>query len=47
MSIGFLELAIVALMSLVGVAIPTVTLVVVILICRKLSSIEETLNWRE
>jgi hypothetical protein len=47
LSIGFLELAIVTLISLVGLAIPIVTLIIAILIYRKVNRIEEVLQRRE
>jgi hypothetical protein len=46
-TIGFLELGIVALISLISLAIPTATFVMAVLIYRKLSRIEQALNRRE
>lgn len=45
--IGFLELLIVAMISLVSLAIPTATFVIGVLIYRKLSRIEQLLDRRE
>jgi hypothetical protein len=46
-TIGFLELVIVALISVVSLAIPTATFVMAVLIYRKLTHIEQMLNRRE
>jgi hypothetical protein len=46
-SIGIVELVLVGLISLAGLAIPTATLVVAILIYSKLGRIERALNRRE
>lgn len=44
LSIGLLELALVVLVALASLAIPTATLVGVVLIYRKLSAIQRTLD---
>jgi hypothetical protein len=44
LSIGILELVIVSLISLVSLAIPTTTLVIAVLIYRKLERLEHALT---
>ncbi|MBS3783556.1 MAG: hypothetical protein KGY78_03845 [Anaerolineae bacterium] len=44
LSVGLLELALVVLIALASLAIPTATLVVAVLIYRKLSAIERALD---
>jgi len=45
--LGFLELIIIAMISLVSLAIPTATFVIGVLIYRRLTRIEHMLNQRE
>ncbi len=44
LSVGFLELVIVLLIALVSLVLPTATLVVAVLVYRKLNRIEELLH---
>ncbi len=46
-TLGFLELVIVALISLISLAIPTATFVMTVLIYRKLVRVEQLLDRRE